>query len=211
MPMRNYDDLLQSTIVSVGASFAPDELAFLALTSKPEQHFRDRMAYSLYKELQEDPVLVCREWNRIDLAVLAASDQQPLIIVELKWMYSMNAWAGRADYHNAVLEDEAKALRLASPITSVYTLLLATHPRRAIPSQYWSTMKYAADVNRYLLLAGTAEAIAENAVSAASQLLGKHKICASGDLNGGTAYGVPASVMWWLVKAVARGASPSAV
>jgi hypothetical protein len=209
VPVRNYDALLESTIVGVGASFAPDELAFLALTSKPEQHFRDRMAFSLYKELQEEAMLVCREWNRVDLAVLAASDQQPIILVELKWMYSMNAWAGRADYHKAVLDDEAKALRLASAATSVYTLLLATHPRRAIPSQYWATMKYASNVNRNLLLAGTAEAIAENAVSAASQLFGKHKVCASGDLNGGTAYGVPASVMWWLVKAVARGANPS--
>ena len=206
---RNHDDLLEATIDSVGASFGPDELAFLALTSKPEQHFRDRIAYSLFKKLEDDCVLVCREWKRTDLAVLNASDQQPLILLELKWMYSMNAWTERVDYHNAVLEDEAKALRLASATTSVYTLLLATHPRQAIPPQYWSAMKYASDVNRYLLLAGTAEALAENAVNKASRLVGPHRICASGDIDGGTAYGVPASVMWWLVKAAAREMGPS--
>jgi hypothetical protein len=204
MSIGDHDRLLKTTLEEVGGSFAKDELAYLSLTSKPEQHFRDRMAFSFYRTLSADDALVCREWNRIDLAVIAASNQEPLILVELKWMYSMNAWADRADYHRAVLEDEEKALRLASPGTSVYTLLLATHPKAHIPAQYWPTMKYASYVNRSLLLAGTAEKIAEQAVLAASALFGKHRICASGDIDGGKAYGVPAAVMWWLMKAVAR-------
>jgi hypothetical protein len=204
MALDDHDDLLRAAVAEAAISFAPNELAYLALTSKPEQHFRDRIAFVLYRMLADKPVLVCREWNRVDLAVLAAEDQTPGILLELKWMYSMDAWADRADYHRAVLEDEAKALRLASPSTSVYTLLLATHPRTKIHSQYWPAMKYASNVNRFLLLAGSAEKIAETACDAASKLFGTHRIFASGDIDGGVAYGVQASVMWWLMKAAAR-------
>ncbi len=202
--MDDPDRLLCDAIHSVGSSFVQDELAYLALTSKPEQHFRDRIAFNLYRQLENEAVLVCREWNRIDLAVIAAADQKPIILVELKWMYSMDAWADRSDYYQAVLLDEAKALRIAAPDTAVYTLLLATHPKANIPAQFWPTIKYASNVNRHLLLAGTAEKIAQQAVMAASKLLGTHRICSSGDIDGGSAYGIPASVMWWLMKADAR-------
>ncbi len=65
-------------------------------------------------------------------------------------------------------------------------------------------MNYASEANRCLMSAGTAEAIARNAIRASSARLGNHKICASGEIDGGTAYRVPASVMWWLVKARAE-------
>jgi hypothetical protein len=200
----DHDDLLRAAVAEAAISFDTDELAYLALTSKPEQHFRDRIAFCLYKRLKDDPVLVCREWNRVDLAVLATGDQTPNVLLELKWMYSMDAWADRDDYHRAVLEDEAKALRLATSGTSVYTLLLATHPLSKIHSQYWPAMKYASNVNRFLLLAGSAENIANAACQAANKLFGTHRICASGHIEGGVAYGVSASVMWWLMKAAPR-------
>ncbi len=91
------------------------------------------MAYALYRRLLNEAVIVCREWKRVDLAIVAASDQQPIVLVELKWMYSMDVWANKVKFDDAVIADEAKALKLASVTTSVYTLLLATHPKVEIP------------------------------------------------------------------------------
>lgn len=56
--------------------FQKDELAYLAITSKSENAFRDRLAYLLHKRYEADGYVVAREWHYVDLAVLNRQDTQ---------------------------------------------------------------------------------------------------------------------------------------
>lgn len=145
---QDHDEILRSALSVLADDFKHGELAFLALTSKPEGHFRDRLAYRLYMHFQQEPILVCREWRRIDLAVISLESDMPLLLLELKWMYSLNGCENKTEYFDRVIRDEKKALRAAAPTTSVYTLLLATHPKAPIPRRHFPIVKYAGEVNR---------------------------------------------------------------
>lgn len=79
------EETFRETLVRVGEAFADDELAYLAATTKIELPFRDRLAYLSHRRFEPEGVLVAREWQRIDLAMLTA-DGTPVCLVELKAM-----------------------------------------------------------------------------------------------------------------------------
>lgn len=47
---RNVGTILKQIISSIADKYEPNELAFLALTSKIENPLRDKIAFALYKE-----------------------------------------------------------------------------------------------------------------------------------------------------------------
>jgi hypothetical protein len=67
-----------------------DELAYLALTTKSEGPMRDRIAFHLHKTHKESEFWVAREWKRIDLAFIGRSDREPICLVELKAIYTVD-------------------------------------------------------------------------------------------------------------------------
>lgn len=72
------------------------ELAYLALTSKPEFAIRDRLAFELHKRLFPE-YIVAREWKRIDMAILRNEDQpEPEFLIQLK-TWSLFSFIGDAD------------------------------------------------------------------------------------------------------------------
>ena len=76
---------------AAAASFAPGELAYLALTSKIERPLQDRLAWLLHTRLPD--LVVSREWRATDIAILSAGAESPLVLLEAKAMYSFDvAW-----------------------------------------------------------------------------------------------------------------------
>src|SRR4051794_26698962 len=83
------EPIFLSAVEEALASFQPDELAYMAVTSKPEDHFGDRLAWCLTLRLKPSCLFVGREWKLFDLAVLEPPGK-PLLLGELKWMYSFD-------------------------------------------------------------------------------------------------------------------------
>lgn len=77
-----YQPLLLDVLNRLSDGFEPDELAYLALTSKPEFVIRDATAFQLYRQLTPKGLLVAREWRHSDIAIL--ENDAPAAIVELK-------------------------------------------------------------------------------------------------------------------------------
>src|SRR5262245_42546723 len=106
-----------------GIKFDVDELAYLALTSKIEFAFRDRLAFGLHQSLSSQGYTVAREWNRVDLAIL--NGKYPEALIEIKAMYSFDAATGQ--YEKLAQQDALKCRNKWSE-AQVFTLLLMTHP-----------------------------------------------------------------------------------
>lgn len=85
---------LEAALLKACASFAPGELAYLALTSKPELPIRDRLAWVLHASAPG--VIAAREWAastakaRTDLAVLDEATHEPLGLIEVKAAYTFD-------------------------------------------------------------------------------------------------------------------------
>jgi hypothetical protein len=130
--------------------FPGKELAYLALTSKPENPFRDRLAWQLHQERQGPDFWVAREWSgtddmcpgrrngsRTDLAVLDR-DGLPRALLVAVATGSFNRRNRMIEIENDLRED----LRLAkekAPQTPLFGLLVVTHtlepvcPGRPVP------------------------------------------------------------------------------
>ena len=75
-------------------TFAPGELAYLALTSKIDRPLQDRLAWSLRTQLPA--LVVSREWRNTDIAVLSADGRSPMVLLEAKARYSFDVgWPDR--------------------------------------------------------------------------------------------------------------------
>ena len=135
------DDLLNA-LVDLPQEFEPGELCYLALTSKPEGHIRDRLAWLLSKRGYR----VAREWRvRCDLAVLA-EDGEPQLIVESKAAYTHDVLWTMKDKHKAIQArvgaagaldaelrgDAEKMEKLAGPGKG-YLVVVSMHRPDAVP------------------------------------------------------------------------------
>lgn len=189
---------IQAAIQGLAATFAEDELAYLALTSKVELPLRDRLAFSLHKRFESiSEVAVAREWRRFDLAIL--SNGKPSTIIEAKAMYSFDMFTNHAlwQYPNKVDADISKFLRFFGTATEqqqpvLYSLLLATHPHVLPPRELDGIIKYNSEIQRYSPLVTNA------LLGRVREYFGNHPQCANGVLYGGVAFGVPVSVYYWL-------------
>jgi hypothetical protein len=129
---------------------APDELAFLALTSKIELPVRDRLAYRLLERMRPTD-RIAREYKRSDIACLQGSGQ-PCAIIELKACYSVDLVENADVWADFVKRDLEKAARLAKHSDAngcaCIGVLLITHPRGVVTRDYKDTIKYTALINR---------------------------------------------------------------
>lgn len=147
----DWSQILTTTLKSAETHFSTNELAYLALTSKIELPFRDRLAFRLHKDLAAHPeIVVSREWKRIDLAVLRGP--HPEMLLELKAMYSFDMQGKTApiDYPKLIRSDVDKLRRISASYRSeppvIFTLLLATHPHSAPPASLDRVIKYASAI-----------------------------------------------------------------
>lgn len=144
-----------------GIRFEYGELAFLAATSKIEAQIRDRLSWRLQCLLPG--LYVVREWKRTDIAILNGA--APIALIELKAMYT---WDATLDNHQQYIEalrsDEQKALRLATPETAIYTILLASNPKPVAPPPLHEFVKYRSGIEK-ALRHSTAEDVAASTIN----------------------------------------------
>jgi hypothetical protein len=104
-------DWIVRCLEEVGTDFQDGEIAFLALTGKPENPIRDRVGWRLQCELGPE-ILVSREWRRRDLAILRASDPSvPLAVLEFK--AGLTNEVGRPEKFARWLDEDVAKLRTA--------------------------------------------------------------------------------------------------
>jgi hypothetical protein len=175
--------------------FHPNELAYLALTQKVEHAIRDRLAFSLYSAWAErESLLVCREWKRIDIAIL--KDSLPLALLEAKAQYTFDILRSGVphNYPKLILNDVEKVFPRRTADTEVFTLLLATHPHGVPDKQYHAAIKYCPGIIRGSSIdAGLVEARDE----VKRRLVG-HPMVDDGEITGGSAFGIAVTVAYWL-------------
>jgi hypothetical protein len=135
---------LVAALAALKRSFKPNELAYLALTSKCESPIRDAFAFELQKLTSSaSPIYsVAREWRpstssteRVDVVALKRG-KQPTVFIEAKAFYTFDMFGGRkiplrADVYAEICKDIAsvKALVHQHKGSSGYLLLMATDPR----------------------------------------------------------------------------------
>jgi hypothetical protein len=199
---------LTEFLKAAAASFAQDELAYLALTSKIERPLQDRLAWCLHTRLPG--LVVSREWKATDIAVLSADAESPLMMLEAKAMYSFDvAWkcrAGALAYPRMMQQDIVKARALDRHGTAdVYALGLVTHPHGR-PRNLPGVIKYLDRINR-ALDAASPEDLQLMSAATMQQALSPFGQVRSGDLPGRNAFGVEVTIGYWLVGP-ARQAAP---
>ncbi len=205
----DFGPVLHEELERIDQLFEPDELAYLALTSKVELPIRDRLAFALHRRL--DNRLVAREWKRVDLAILADDGDTPELLLEAKALYTFDligedVWVDR--YPKKVRDDVA-ALRARSDLverTQLFALVLATHPLSEAGHELRQLAKYSRGVGKALAALGDAEAVlreADTAVCAA--LPDASEVLYKGEIRGGSAYGIEVTVPYWLIAASPLG------
>lgn len=202
--------LLVENLEKAAESFAPDELAYLALTSKIERPLQDRLAWSLHTQFPG--LVVAREWKRADLAILDADASAPLVLLEAKAMYTFDV-AGdgvpnTAKYVNRMRLDIGKAAKLdCGGVADLYALALVTHPI-GVPRKLDGVVKYWPDIASSLRQHEPA-ALRQLAAETMARHLPALGSVNSGSLRGGEAFGVEVAVDWWLAGPAPRDNGPS--
>lgn len=194
---------LARTLKAAASSFAPGELAYLALTSKVELPLRDRLAWGL--STSRPDLVVAREWHRkgkrIDLALLN-SEATPIALVEVKALYSFDVdtqdRANVRKYTRMVEADMAKAFKLLDGHSApVFALVLITHPM-GVPPDFGGVIKYRPGIKTALTRA-TQEEIRTGAKETLSSALEPMGPAVYGSLMAGKAFGVEVIVDYWIV------------
>jgi len=191
-------DVIISVLSKVRDNWDRDELAYLAMTSKIEFPFRDRLAHELYKKLGSEPQ-VAREWRKTDIAIL--ENGSPVTLIELKAMYSaeMTTDTGLHNYTGYIEKDFMKA-RSLTPTGEVFAILLATHPRTRFPKSLKGVAKYYYGVNRAFTNSNENQsAIAEKAKERLRLKIGDSRIADFGSIEGGKAFGIEVDILYWLI------------
>lgn len=193
-----YGRKISEALKEISKSFEKNELAYLSLTSKIENPVRDRLAYRLHSDFRNVSTIAAREWKRRDLVIL--KNGSPKAIIEMKAMYTFDAAKNReiSGFHQKLIEDMAKANMYNG--VEVYGLLLATHPQETLNKDYKYTVKYLGGINS-ALKRSSHDILLERAKKNIGCAFKNCETVASGKLTGGTAFGVPVSVHYWLFKA----------
>ena len=180
--------------------FHKNELAYLALTSKPEFAIRDKLAFNLHQSLLARGLIVSREWKRTDLAVLL--EARPQALLEIKAMFSFDAVKkGRPShqYESLLQSDVAKARKVALSQTQIFALLLSTHPAASFDPRLRGVVKYLTKINSNYRGMSASE-IRENATSAVRSWPSSRLVRTAGTIAAGEAFGVEVKLDYWLFK-----------
>lgn len=209
---HNVAEIITMSLREFSEAFEEDEIAYLALTSKPEFVVRDHLAWRLHQELP-DPLTSAREWKppgrsgnfRTDLAVLRAGKDKtfPEVLLEVKSCYTFDALKGEAAREkfpiDAVRHDIGKSFEFADAHTAVLALLIVIHPRREVSPSLIQTVKYADRINRALNKRSETE-VEQAAVDLLDHRLAMlAPILSRGTIASGSAFGIPTDLLFWLI------------
>jgi hypothetical protein len=197
-------EILLAALKTAENSFNPDELAFLALTSKIENPFRDRLAYALVGPAVAAGGRIAREYRRADIAWI--TPEAPKALIELKACYTRDLIT-QADVYMGHLRTDLCKPTVSNPSCQRFAILLATHPCSTIHRGAYDTLKYAGKVNEAIRKVGSPELVKARAQQIAIDRRGRigrtHSFC----WGLGTYLGVQVELLGWLVQPPAIGAT----
>lgn len=206
---REMHPRIASAVGRLTDSFSTHQLAYLALTSKPEFVIRDQIALDLQNDLWPE-YQVAREWRpagkgswRSDLAILTSHQREPVMLLEAKAMYSFDAVKKSREQYPLLIEaDMTKSFEYALSTTLVYGLLIVVHPKNEIPEEAIPAVKYAAQVNSHLR-PFPEQSLRRNAITFLDGRL-RHigPLTSKGSIKAGAAFGVETDVLYWLIGPV---------
>jgi hypothetical protein len=205
-PSRLMDltNLLRVAITRASESFVKDELAFLALTSKVERPFLDRVAFQLHRGMESSGTVVAREYPvfvgvRADIAILRAGDL--IGAIEGKAMYTADCLTGRGlgpEYPKRMHADLQRYATTQNDGLQVFTLLVATNPGTQVPESLQSIIKYSRLVNRGFQIHSSALELERIAGEYLEAQISAQVTIANGKLDAGKAFEIPVALLWWL-------------
>jgi hypothetical protein len=193
-----------SALSRAAESFAPDELAYLALTSKVEHAVRDRLAWALQTELGD--AVVAREWKRCDLAILDDL-AVPLALIEAKAMYSFDAGSAARSRYLAWIGNDIRKARVLdqSSRADVFALLLSIHVEGVLDAPA-GVVKYRRDIERR-----SAPGLRERSRDVMLDTLAHLGPVCCGALACGSSFSAAVSVDYYLVGPTDRSNEPPMV
>ena len=197
-PRRRIGTALTTALSEIAASYAPDELAYLGVTSKVELPFRDHLAWLLHRALSPEFV-VSREWRRADLAVLHGSDV--LAQVEAKAMYTFDVLSpvNRKAYADRLRADARKMHKLA-PSSDLYLLALVTDVAGDIPTALRKhVVKYSPGIRKAARSAGPEGTLAPARAQWLNELTAFNANTLHEAIAGGSVWGLDVTVDAFLV------------
>ncbi len=196
--MTIWSEILSKHLKNLSGLYKSNELAFLALTQKIEHTIRDRLAFSLYQDLGDSMGLICREWKRVDLAVIHDPSPSPSLMLEAKAIYTFDILTNGASHgYPKQIDDDVKKVRLlGTSQTEIFTLLLATHPHEIPNDKYKHAIKYFGDVTKFTLRRHNNSI--EEANEQVKHRLSDHPGPRFGVIEAGKAFDIPVSVAYWL-------------
>jgi len=207
MSADKIESAIVNTLEGLSKSFCEKEgeLAYLALTSKPEFAIRDALAFQLYKQLlykQPFPkYIVAREWKRKDIAIL--HNGEPEVFLQLK-TWSLFTFIKDSRKHFEDVRDDVRKCQRIKRGSRVYSLILATHIDSVPDNRYEGVVKYRSKPNGGWVDAfeqhDTSAQIKRKAVREIDRKLTEWKRVTKGAIPAGQAFDIKASVLYWLFQ-----------
>lgn len=175
--------------------FRPGELAYLALTSKPESVIRDHLAYRLHGTLFPG-CLVSREYDRVDIAILRG--RKPSACLQLKTWSLFTFIDNSAEHFKQVKEDMEKCRNKCPECPAIYSLVIATHIENLVDESFCGAVAYWNGWRRAFSKFTTAKSIESAARRMVNQELRHWRQVHDGRIPGGEAFGTDVSLLYWL-------------
>lgn len=198
MPSDISPKIISENLMASSKLFGPNELAYLALTSKIEIPIRDRLAFHMHKNFSERGYLVSREWKRCDLAIIR--NEKAVALLELKAMYTFDA-IGKHKYldsvKNMIDSDFIKAHKYAENTTSVFALLLATHLHEKVENGLKNIVKYESQINKSLSN-NTEKEIYDTCCENVKRIFDNYS-AVSGCIKTSKCFGTEVSILFWVL------------
>ena len=176
-------------IEEAGASFATNELAYLALTSKVENPIRDRVAWAMQSRLGPD-LIVSREWKRRDIGVVEASDTDTALAI-LEFKAGNAGETGVATKFTSWMNSDLAKRRSDDANQDLFWVGLAVSVTEQVPDSLRHVVKYR---NTYKRDHKGHDFFAE--------MMRQHGDVSNGTLSGGRIFGLSVEVDYWVVGPV---------
>ena len=177
--------------------FSQDSTAlWVTATGKPELFVRDHFG-AIIAEKNPD-LIVAREWNKHDLALLDMNaDVQVLIEGKHLYDFDLHSKSIRARYRDSLLQDLEKMKKGVE--SRNYVSLLMTSIRTPIPNSLVRVTKYSRGINKALKKYGSD--LMEKSVFEARDFLAEFgEIMIETELVKGQSLGLDIHLWMWLVK-----------
>lgn len=208
---------LERTLVkclkTMGQKFDRDELAYYFLTAPLEAPIRDRLSFALEMEFSRNKLVVAREFDRIDIAILEQETGVPLALIEIKALYTFDILVKHDAryYYDLTRSDEIKASAKAEKLfprtaPKIYSLMSIVHPHGPIPNIPKGVVKYSRDIAGCFKKFGSQNNIRELALEKMKVEFADRDTVSVGTVEAGHAFGVKVDAIWWLCRAHAEPA-----